>query len=100
LIGSNRAGRKWINYEIEKIWNDKKGLLGVYIQNLKNADGQQSAKENNPFYGFTVGANKKPLADIVKTYDPPGATSTAVYDHIKSNLASWVETAISIRATY
>ena len=30
LIGENTAGRKWIEYEIEKSWNDGKGSL-VYI---------------------------------------------------------------------
>jgi hypothetical protein len=35
LIGTNTAERKWIKYEIEKTWNDGKGLLGIYIHNLK-----------------------------------------------------------------
>src|ERR1700694_5153865 len=42
LIGSGTAGRKWINYEIEKSWNDRKGLFGIHIHNLKNKQGQQS----------------------------------------------------------
>jgi hypothetical protein len=100
LIGSGTAGRKWINYEILKTWNDGKGLLGVYIHNLKNVQGQTAAKGSNPFSGFTVGQNKNPMVDIVKTYDPPGPTSTDVYSQIKNNLASWVDTAISIRAAY
>jgi len=40
LIGRGTAGRKWINYEIEKAWNDGKGLLGVYIHGLKNVEGK------------------------------------------------------------
>ena len=39
LIGANTAGRKWINHEIEKGWNDGKGVLGIYIHNLKNREG-------------------------------------------------------------
>ena len=54
LIGSRTAGRKWIKYEIEQAWNDGKGLLGIYIHNLKNRLGHQSTKGNNPFSGFTV----------------------------------------------
>jgi hypothetical protein len=29
LIGSQTAGRKWVKYEIEKGWNDGKGVLGI-----------------------------------------------------------------------
>ena len=29
LIGSQTSGRKWINYEIGKAWDDGKGLLGI-----------------------------------------------------------------------
>jgi len=44
LIGANTAGRKWIKYEIKKAWDDAKGVLGIYIHNLKNKDGEQSSK--------------------------------------------------------
>lgn len=100
LIGSGTAGRKWINYEIKKAWDDGKGVVGVYIHNLKNSAGAQATKGNNPFAGFTVGTDKKDLSTIVKAYDPPYSTSTNVYDHIKTNLAAWVEEAITIRSKY
>lgn len=95
LAGANTAGRKWIDYEIKKAWDDKKGLLGIHIHNLKDNDGNQASKGSNPFSGFTVG--KRNLSDIVKTYDPPYLTSTDVYGYIKDNLADWIETAIDIR---
>ncbi len=98
LIGSNTAGRKWINYEIERAWKDKRGVVGIYIHNLKNSAEKQSTKGTNPFTGFTVGERK--LSEIVRAYDPPFTTSTYVYDHIKANLASWVDEAITIRAKY
>jgi len=100
LIGTNTAGRKWIKYEIEKSWNDGKGLLGIYIHNLKDKDGNQSAKGQNPFDDLTMKRDNQRLSSIVKAYDPPYYTSTYVYDHIKNNLASWVEEAISIRNNY
>lgn len=101
LIGSATAGRKWIKYEIEKAWNDAKGVVGVYIHNLKDRDGRQSAKGKNPFDDFTMKREEsKRLSTIVKTYDPPFTTSTNVYDHIKSNLDKWVEEAIAIRAKW
>jgi len=98
LIGANTAGRKWINYEIKKAWDDGKGVLGIYIHNLKNKDGEQSSKGRNLFEDFTVGEEK--LSKIVKAYDPPYSTSTNVYDHIKENLEDWVEEAIKIRDGY
>lgn len=52
LIGANTAGRKWIKYEIKKSWNDKKGLLGIYIHNLKDKDENQSTKGRNPLLKF------------------------------------------------
>ena len=100
LIGKNTAGRKWIKYEIEKSWNDGKGVVGIYVHNLKNANGEQTSKGNNPFDDFTMKRNGKKLSSIVKVYDPPYSDSTDVYDYIKNNLESWVEEAISIRENY
>lgn len=97
LIGAQTAGREWVNYEILKGWNDGKGVLGVHIHKLKDLSGNQDAKGANPFNGFTVGPSKTPMGSIVKTYNPPQATSQAVYDYIKTNLAAWVEEAITIR---
>ena len=95
LIGSRTAGRKWIEYEIKKAWEDGKGLLGVYVHNLKDQDEEQSAKGQNPFDNFTLNGRK--LSAVVKAYDPPYTTSTFVYNYIKDNLADWIETAINIR---
>ena len=100
LIGKNTAGRKWIKYEIEKSWNNGKGVVGIYVHNLKNANGEQTSKGNNPFDDFTMKRDGKKLSSIVKVYDPPYSDSTDVYDYIKNNLESWVEEAISIRENY
>lgn len=100
LIGSATAGRKWIKYEIEKAWNDGKGLLGIYVHNLKNSSGDQDSKGRNPFDDFTMKRDNKKLSSIVKAYDPPYTGSTYVYDHIKNNIANWVEEAITIRDNY
>jgi hypothetical protein len=98
LIGSTTAGRKWINYEIKKTWEDGKGIVGVYIHNLQDRNQQQATKGKNPFDGFTVG--QMPLSRIVEAYDPPYWRSTDVYAHIKDNLADWVEKAILIRNSW
>jgi hypothetical protein len=98
LIGEKTAGRKWVKYEIEEAWKAGKGVLGVYVHNLKDSDGNQSSKGANPFETFTVGSDKKPLTKYAKTYDPPYTTSTNVYQYIKDNLADWVEKAIDLRS--
>lgn len=95
LIGEETAQRKYVKYEIEKGWNDGKGVLGIHIYNLKNLAGEQSSKGSNPFRGFTV--EGRSLSSIVKTYEPPYSTSKKVYEHIGNNLEEWVEQAISIR---
>lgn len=98
LIGNGTAGRKWINHEIEKTWNDKKGILGIYIHHLKNRDGYQAFKGNNPFSNYNI--NGTPMDNIVRCYDPPYTGSTDVYKYINDNLSAWVENAVSIRAKY
>jgi hypothetical protein len=96
LIGSDTAGRKWINYEIAKAWNDHKGVLGVFIHNLEDKDGHQSRKGENPFDVITIGG-KTAMSNIVKTYDPPFYGSARVYTHIRDNMADWIERAIQTR---
>ncbi|WP_425618999.1 TIR domain-containing protein [Anatilimnocola sp. NA78] len=98
LIGANTAGRKWINYEIEKAWREKKGLLGIYIHNLKDSKGDQSSKGTNPFSSFNIGST--PLSSIVQTYDPPFWDSKEVYKYITDNLAEWFDQSLAIRARY
>ncbi len=98
LIGEETAGRKWIKYEIKKAWNDGKGVMGIYVHNLKDMDENQSDQGANPFDAYKVDGVS--MAKIVKAYDPPFSTSTYVYSHIKENLAEWIETAIEIRGKY
>ena len=95
LIGQKTAERKWIKYEIERSWELNKGLVGIYIHNLKDCRQNQSIKGKNPFENIRV--NPKKLSEIVKTYDPPYRTIKYVYGHIKDYIADWIEEAIKIR---
>jgi len=97
LIGSDTAGRKWISYEIERGWTDKKGLVGIYVHNLLDSHQNPSPKGGNPFNYLTFRNTNKKLSSTVKAYDPPYTDSRHVYDYIKTNLNAWVEEAISIR---
>ena len=97
LIGTNTAGRKWIDHEIIKGWDDGKGVVGIYIHGLKDKDGNVSTKGNNPFDSIGYGNSGKKLSSIVKCYDPQGSNSQERYDWIRKHLANAVEEAISIR---
>ncbi len=90
LIGQDTAGRKWINYEIEKAWSEKRGVVGIHIHNLKNSTGLQANKGKNPFTNFTFSSQ-------LKCYDPPYSSSTNVYNYISENIENWIEEAIEIR---
>ena len=100
LIGSGTAGRKWINFEIKQAWDSKKGVLGIYVHNLKDSNEKQSTKGANPFASFTLSEGKTALSSIVKAYDPPFASSLNVYGYIKDNISDWIEEAIIIREKY
>lgn len=97
LIGKDTAGRKWINYEIEKSWNGSKGVFGIYIHNLKNFSGVQTTMGSNPFSGFNLKNGTVALSSVVKAYNPPFSDSKDVYKYISDNLESWIEEAIRIR---
>jgi hypothetical protein len=75
LLGSKTAGRKWVKYEIESAWNAKKGVLGIYIHNLKDESGQQATKGANPFDQFSLKDTGAKLSTVVKAFDPPYSTS-------------------------
>ena len=99
LIGQETAGRPWIDYEIQKSWAMGKGVLGIYIHNLKNREGVQTLKGANPFAKFNL--NGVPFSSIVKTYcNVDWEDSTDTYRRISENLDSWVEEAIRIRKLY
>lgn len=99
FVGSATARRKWVNYEMKKGWGDGKGVVGIYIHRLKNSQGKQNAKGANPLASVTVTTKSGPklLSKVAKTYDPPYASSTDVYNYIKDNIEDWIEEAIAIR---
>ncbi len=97
LVGTTTAGRKWINYEIVKSWNDGMGVVGIHIYGLKNSDEKVSTKGSNPFTFINYGKTGKKLSSIVKCYDPSGSNSQERYDWIKKHLANAVAEANKIR---
>ncbi len=90
LIGAQTAGRRWVKYEIEKAWNDKRKLVGVHIHGLEGTDGRTDSKGANPFAAVKL-TNGQTIADYVPVYDPAGNDSKAVYSTIRNNLKNWAD---------
>lgn len=98
LIGHSTSGRKWINYEIEKAYELNKGIVGIYIHNLKDSQGNQTTKGSNPFYNILIGKDKERLSKYVTCFDSSYSSSAYVYDDIKNNIEQLIEDAISNKA--
>lgn len=88
LIGSNTAGRPWIDYEITASHKKGNGLLGIYIHNKENSQGQKGMKGKNPFDNWSITRNgeKIPLSKLYPTYD-------WVDDNGYKNMGDWIEMA-------
>lgn len=97
LIGQITAGRKWIEYEIQKSWHDGRGLFGIYVHNLKNHYGSQTSKGADPFAEVAIDGVPGALAGRVRCYDPPYLTGCEVAEYIRANLAGWIDRAIARR---
>jgi hypothetical protein len=71
LIGQETSGREWVQYEIKRGYEDGKGLLGIYIHNLKDRSGKTDIKGANPFSALYVEQNgvRTYLSSLYKTYD-------------------------------
>lgn len=94
LIGSDTSNRKWVKYEIEKAWRDGKGLLGIYIHNLKDPNTGTTYQGNNPFSQFTF----TDAFGRVKQIPCKNPSSINAYGEIKDNLEKWVNEAIANRS--
>ncbi len=93
LIGEKTANRKWINYEIKKACELNKGIVGIYIHNLKNANGEQDSKGANPFDYFNI--DGVPMSKYVKCFESNYLLSENVYRDIKDHLEDLIEYGIA-----
>lgn len=89
LIGRETASRKWIKYEIRKAYELNKGIVGIYIDKLKDVHGKQDTKGKNPFDKFTI--DEIPMSKYVKCFESNYLLSTNVYNDIKNNIESLIE---------
>lgn len=97
LIGTTTSSRKWVKYEIEKAYELNKGIVGIYIHNLEDEDGNQTGKGSNPFYSIYTNGGER-LSKYVTCYDSGYKSSKYVYNDIEDNIEGLIEDAISNKA--
>lgn len=97
LVGEETANRPWVKYEIEKAWNEGRGVVGIYIHNIKDPLNGKCHKGRNPFDNITLDSSGTKLSSIVKCYNP---SPNDAYNDISKNIEAWVEEAIEIRNKY
>ncbi len=88
LVGKETSSRKWVRYEIKESHKRGNGLLGVYIHNIKDKNGNTDEKGNNNFGAIDVDAKGESVYfwQLYPTYD-------WVNDNGYNNLSEWVESA-------
>ncbi|MEZ4179966.1 MAG: TIR domain-containing protein [Candidatus Doudnabacteria bacterium] len=89
LIGAETHKSKWVKYEIEKAWNSKKGLVGIYIHNLRDPRTGTCSKGINPFIKIGL-KNGKNLSEYISVYD----AGSDAYNWIARNIEAVVEQGI------
>ena len=89
LIGADTFDRPWINFEIQHSYADGKGMLGIYIHQLKDPrTGLPDYKGRNPFENIYITHSnpRRYLSELYPTYD-------WVADNGYTNFPNWVEAA-------
>lgn len=86
LVGAQTARRPWVGYEIQKSVGRGNGLLGIYIDGVKDANGFLDVRGSNPFDMWKSEHTGRLLSETYRTYD-------WVLQDGRRHLASWVEQA-------
>lgn len=84
LVGKETAGRKWVNYEINKAWKDKKPLLGVRIHGLASLISGADIAGANPFNRVDIPLFDPTMKDVYGRID-----TKATYNRLATHLESW-----------
>jgi hypothetical protein len=100
LVGAETANRPWVIHGTLKDWSDKRGVLGIRINELLDVNSRPSAAGANPFSKVTFTGTSRTLAEVAPLKTPGGADSKAVYASIAINIEAWIEEAIRIRTNY
>ena len=114
LIGEETASRHWVQYEIQEAWTRGKGVLGIYINGLKDSLGQTSKKGKNPLELFCIDKtmnyiakrsdpldeDELNLADVCITFESNYSFSKNIFQDITENITDLIEKSIEIRNRY
>ncbi len=79
LIGTETASREYVQYEINQSWKKHKGLIGVYIDKLRDQNGYAELKGDDPFVSLGFKG--------IRCYD-------WIDDDGRNNLGDWVKSAL------
>lgn len=88
LIGAETYEREWVRHEIKRSYELGKGMIGVYIHNIKDPQLGTDKKGRNPFDYWSVKQNGRDVSfsSLYRTYD-------WVNDDGYSNFSRWIEAA-------
>jgi hypothetical protein len=91
LIGAKTYASFWVKYEIIKSYEKGNGILGIYINKIKDLKGRPDFKGRNPLDIIKVPVKKNsvtvrmiPLPNIYPTYD-------WLDDNGYENIGDWIE---------
>ncbi len=88
LIGLDTCNREYVRYELQQSYEKGNGILGIYIHNIKDKNGNTSAKGSNFFGEIGKKTNGSPvyLSSDYTCYD-------WVNDDGYNNMGKWIESA-------
>lgn len=88
LIGSETSKREYVKFELQKSYEKGNGMLGIYIHQLKDKNGNTTTKGSNQFGEIGKDSNGKSVYVSVdySCYD-------WVDDNGYDNMGKWIEAA-------
>jgi len=88
LIGSETNSRDYVKYELEQSYKKGNGILGIYIHQIKDKNGNSATKGSNHFGEIGKDANGKSvyISSDYTCYD-------WISDDGYNNMGKWIEDA-------
>lgn len=91
LIGKETSNREWVRFEIKESYEKGNGILGIFIHNIKDNEGNRDTKGNLNFGEIAKDekGNSLYFRDLYPVYD-------WIDDDGYNNLGDWVEKAAKV----
>jgi hypothetical protein len=88
LLGTDTSNREYVKYEVEKSYGKNNGMIGIYIHQLKDKNGNTTTKGSNMFGEIGRDAEGNPVyfSAKYKCYD-------WVDNDGYNNMGAWIEAA-------